>query len=348
MTLRSTLFGLTFLTTLALPVATAAQPQYSFTDFDGPVATGATIDSTFINGISNSGVVVGFTVDKSGGFVNFKGVPGSFTSLNIPSDANPNGINVSGQVVGSITTSAFLLESSVPGSSPQTLPLVTPTTDNEVAFGINDGGSIVGQYSESTTGIMLGFLDVGKVFTTLNPVASTDSSPIVFAQGVNNAGLVVGYYSEADGIDHGFLYDSLSKSYSLLADPVTAQTANGNLSLTQFLGINDSGVAVGYYQANDTGSQFGFLYDTKTKTYTYLDNPSAVPDSAGTQTTQITGITNFGKIAGYYVNTAGVQQGFIAAPVPEASSALGLGLLLTMGGAALALRASRRRVGQAV
>jgi probable HAF family extracellular repeat protein len=44
--------------------------------------------------------------------------------------------------------------------------------------------------------------------------------------------------------------------------------------LTQFLGINDNGLAVGYYQTND-GSQHGFLYDIAAMSYSLLDDPFA-------------------------------------------------------------------------
>jgi hypothetical protein len=42
---------------------------------------------------------------------------------------------------------------------------------------------------------------------------------------------------------------------------------SGGLFLTQFLGINDLDMAVGYYQTN-SGSQFGFLFDLNRMTYT--------------------------------------------------------------------------------
>jgi hypothetical protein len=63
--------------------------------------------------------------------------------------------------------------------------------------------------------------------------------------------------------------------------------------------------------------------------------------------TQITGLTDAGKIVGFYINAAGKRQGFPAVPVPETSSSLGLGLLLLMECGALILRAYRRRASSA-
>jgi hypothetical protein len=61
-------------------------------------------------------------------------------------------------------------------------------------------------------------------------------------------------------------------------------------------------------------SQHGFLYNTTTQGYLFLDDPSAA--TSGLSITQITGVNNSGEIAGFYVDAAtGLQRGFIATPV---------------------------------
>ena len=65
---------------------------------------------------------------------------------------------------------------------------------------------------------------------------------------------------------------------------------------SQILGINDKGIAVGYY-GDSTTSQHGFLYNTHTGVYTFLDDPSEAFDN-GVEVTQITGINNSGEITG--------------------------------------------------
>ena len=79
---------------------------------------------------------------------------------------------------------------------------------------------------------------------------------------------------------------------------------------SQILGINDHGIAVGYY-GDSTTSQHGFLYNTKTGQYRFLDAPSAAFNN-GVVVTQITGITNSGEIAGFYSDANGVFHGFAA------------------------------------
>jgi hypothetical protein len=110
-----------------------------------------------------------------------------------------------------------------------------------------------------------------------------------------------------------------------------------------------AGFAVGYY-GDSTTSQHGFLYNTKTGAYTFLDDPSE-QFSDGVEVTQITGINNSGEIAGFYSDASGVFHGFVAcpsgltcagsstSPVPEPGSVV----LASFGLSALAFRCFRRR-----
>jgi PEP-CTERM motif len=314
--------GLTALA-IAIVVPTAWAGGVQFTNFDGPPDN---TQGTTVNGINNLGQVVGFSTGANGAFTNFiRNVNGSFTVLNFAdsAEAMANGLNSSGQVVGGLGSTAFFLTNG--GNTVITLPSVNGTTTAEAAFGINDQGTIVGQYSDSSTGTSPGFVFSKGSFTTLNPVANDMQ---VFAQGVNNNGLAIGFYN-TDGVhDHGFLFNSSTSSYTLLNDPTVA-----NLLFTQFLGINDHNEAVGYYQTID-GSQHGFLYNIASGTYTFLDDPNAA--KSGLSITQITGIDNSGEITGFYVDaTSGLQRGFVAtgAVVPEPGSIvlLGLGAVFVVG-----------------
>ena len=194
-----------------------------------------------------------------------------------------------------------------------TQPSVPPASANAViATGaqINDNGVIVGQFVNAA-GVTPGFIYDGTTYTTVTPTAQ---STVTNLQGVNTQGTAVGFYSEGDGgtVQHGFSYDMGSKAVTLLADPATARITSGGLALTQFLGVNDSGQAVGYYQTTN-GSQYGFLYDLTSETYTFVDDSDAAP-VAGVQVTQITGIDNAGEITGFFVDSSGAQHGFVGAP----------------------------------
>lgn len=323
-------FGLALSVPLVFSLLSGAAAQsYNFTDFD---ASGSGLATT-VNSISNSGVVVGSYLNVNATNTNFSGTPPVFNPLNLSDTASANGINSSNQIVGSDGGGgAFLLDS----NGLTTLPLVDSTEASQAAFGINDGGVIVGQYFHSDGIISSGFVGSGSSFSPIDPTGAAVSTS---AQAINDNGLVTGFYGTSGNpsFTHGFLFDTKTSAYTLLNDPVA-----NDLAFTQFLGINDGGEAVGYYQTN-TGAQHGFLYNTATSAYTFLDDPNIA--TVGAPLMQITGIANSGEIAGFYTDANQNQRGFIAMPaaVPEASSVVSLSLLLLLGAGGL-WAAKRRKV----
>lgn len=306
---------------------------YTFINFDGPTPN---TGGTTIDGISNKGTVVGFTTDSAGNLTNFTATPPttSATILNINNSttAMANGINSAGTVVGfDGVNNAF----SLPNGGSAT-PLIANSNIPAMAFGINDKGMIVGQY---TTGAGTpGFLLNGTTITTIN--APTGATDVVNAQGINNDGLIVGFYLGNDGQVHGFTANAHAASNgsitgTAVSDPTIPSNPNepgATFVFSQILGVNDHGMAVGYY-GDSTTSQHGYLYNTITGKYTFLDDPSA-GFSNGVEVTQITGINNSAEITGFYSDANGAFHGFVAfATVPEPSSIalLGIGITLVAG-----------------
>lgn len=217
-----------------------------------------------------------------------------------------NGINDARTVVGGLSSG---LAFSLGGGALTILPSAAPgVTGAQTAFGVNNSGETVGQFTDNNTGTTPGYVYHAGVYTILSPVANAE---VTNAQGVNDNGLVTGFYS-TDGLhQHGFFYNSATQTYTLPPDPNVP-----NLFLTQFLGLNDNGLAVGYYQGVD-GSQHGFLFNLSSDTYTFLDDPFAA--TSGLSITQITGVNDSDEITGFYVDAqTGLQRGFIATlSVPE-------------------------------
>ena len=303
----------------ALAGATAqGGPIYNnFFTINGPGDNGG---GTTVNGVSNSGEIVGFSSNANQTVLtNFGRNPnGTFNALNINNDplANANGVNVAGMVVGATNGQAFVLDGSLLSILP---PALSGLTASETAFGINDADTVVGQFTDNSTDTVPGFVYSNGQFTILNPVANAVDTN---AQGINNHGLVTGFYSTDGEHQHGFFFNTQTDQFMLPADPMEP-----NLFLTQFLGINDNGLAVGYWQDN-AGSQHGFIYNVNTSVYTFLDDPNA-GNNNGIEITQITGINDADEITGFYVDGNGVQRGFYAdaaAPEPAPLMLLGLGL----------------------
>jgi uncharacterized membrane protein len=287
---------------------------YTFTNFDGPNQGTNSGTGTNMNGIANSGVSVGFTIDNDGNFHNFAANPlksnhARLLDINGSMTAMAIGINDAGTVVGTDGNgNAFSLEKNVVKTF---IPL---NGTSGAAFGINDNGTIVGQYVTATASP--GFIRIkGRSHITINAPSGPN---VVNAQGINNHGLVVGFYLGTDGQVHGFMADERNTKHSVLngvaiADPVIPNVPGepgATFVFSQVLAVNKHGIAVGYY-GDSTMSQHGFLYNTKTGQYTFLDDPSEAFNN-GVEVTQITGITNSGEFTGFYSDGNGVFHGFVA------------------------------------
>ena len=287
---------------------------FRFTNFDGPMAGTNAGAGTNQNGISNSGNSVGFTIDNDGNFHNFTVNPfrsnrAQLLNINGSTTAMAFAANSAGTVVGSDGNgNSFTL-------SRGKLKIFNPSGSmSSTAFGINDKGTIVGQYvtANATPGFIKGN---GKSFITINAPSGPN---VVNAQGINNKGLVVGFYVGVDAQVHGFIASQKAARNGVLtgnqiADPTIPNVPGepgATFVFSQVLGINDKGIAVGYY-GDSTTSQHGFLYNTHTGQYTFLDDPSEA-FSNGVEVTQITGITNSGEITGFYSDANGVFHGFVA------------------------------------
>jgi hypothetical protein len=300
------------------PINVVARGGYEFINFNGPDAGVMPGNGTNMNGISNNGTLVGTSLLDNGTFLNFTTtLPLSRTvqtlNINGATNAMAFGVNSGGVVVGTdgmgdafywkLGTTAFI-----------------PSGTSAVSFGINDGGKTVGQYF-ITSNIQPGFVQtVPGQYITIN--APSNVHDVVNAQGINNKNLVVGFYVGNDGNDHGFILNLASTKSGVLTGqsvtdpqiPTVPGEPGATFVFSQILGVNDNGIAAGYYQ-DSTGSQHGFFYNTNTGKYTFLDDPSAAFDSEGVEVTQITGINNLGDITGFYTDANGVAHGFVAIPM---------------------------------
>lgn len=290
---------------------TLSSKGFAFINFD-PSPNGAMGSNT--NGISNKGYIVGNTLNSNGTFGDFQGTPARTSVVNLGPQSLAFAINSVGSIVGSNNQEAFFV---APNSTKlQTLSEPAGATS---AFGINDAGTIVGQYT-SSTGATPGFLLPHQGATRFIQINAPSGPNVVNAQGVNNFGLIVGFYVGTDGNQHGFTAEvSNAKNGVVTGTPVAdpkIPSVSGEPGATfvfsQILGVNDRGIAVGYY-GDSTLSQHGFIYNTNTGQYTFIDDPSEA-FSNGVEVTQITGIADSGEIAGFYTDGMGNAHSFIGCP----------------------------------
>ncbi len=119
--------------------------------------------------------------------------------------SNANGINNSGQVVGSArltTTPGFGHAFLSSGGRLTDLRLLQGTDGNSIAFGINDLGQVVG-WSDIANGGIHAFLYSGGM-VDLGTLGGSES----IAAGINNLDEVVGWADTANNGRHAFLYSS--------------------------------------------------------------------------------------------------------------------------------------------
>ncbi len=291
-------------------LGTFTSDGYIFTNFDPTLTSGAAGSNA--NGISNTGQIVGTEVNgnNTSVFTNYVGTPNHTALLNIGFSDVTNGINSAGTIVGGNGTTAFVMPA---GATPATLP--TPANASaETALGINDHGGIVGTFTNQTGNSPGFYLPSGGSPVIINGPSGLDTA--VNAQGINNHGQIIGFYVGTDGQTHGFTVAPGGTTGIAIPDPtipVVPAEPGATFVFSQLLGINDGNLAVGYY-GDSTTSQHGFVYNLKTNTYTFLDDPAAA-FSNGVEVTQITGISNIGELSGFYTDGSGIAHSFAACPV---------------------------------
>ncbi len=273
---------------------------------------------TFNNllGINNFDEIAGFYGSGQAGDPN-KGylltLPGTFTSENFPGSVQTQmtGLNDTGVKVGYFYNTnngtavdnqfGFYLSGGVfhEVNNPNTPkpadvePGVSPQIENQL-LGVNDFNIAVGFYNDKF-GNSHGYtynINSGTFSADINDPNAVST----VAAAINNSGEIAGFYTDSGGVIHGFL-DNQSQ--------FTTVNAPG-ASETQLLGINDSGIAVGFDVVN--GAMHGIIFNSHADKFTTLDDPN------GIGTTTLNGINDRGQIVGFYVDSHGNTDGLLATP----------------------------------
>jgi len=156
--------------------------------------------------------------------------------------------------------------------------IVFPGATSTVAYGINDAGTIVGQYIDAS-GNGHGFVVSGKTYTTIDYPGATDSS----AQAINDQGQIVG--SSFSGSNFfGWICDTRTGEFQQVSYPGATDSVP--------LAINNSGTVAGDYQILQGNNTSNYGFEEVGSQYTSISAP-------GAQGTAITGVSSDGVLVGY-------------------------------------------------
>jgi hypothetical protein len=201
---------------------------------------------TQVTGLNNSGITVGFFVDKSGAQQGFYFTHHRYHAVNFPTNdpASPAvdqllGVNDNGMAVGFFTDSKGANHGYVYNIHSHHFHLLkTPGDTGTTAAGINNMGDVAG-FGTNAGGTTESFLKLGsgKLIHLNYPGASATQ-----AFGLNNGDEVVGFYTDGSGstaTTHGFVWVP-GMGFQNVDDPhgIGATTVNG---------VNDHGQLVGFY-----------------------------------------------------------------------------------------------------
>jgi hypothetical protein len=264
---------------------------YAFESID---VTGAT--STQVFGINNQGQIVGVYGDAVRGQNGFLDTNGKLTTINCALENGTvlSAISNKDEIVGTYAYfggfHGFIWEGN--GSCFDIADASGPASTN--VWGVNDGGEIVGFYTDSA-GNFQAFFDVDNKLTTITCPNTADTR----AYGIGNDGAILGDYVDSGGTSyHGLLYAS---------DKCNTIDVPGAV-WTSAKGINASGQISGWYTT--AGSFHGFVRSgTQFQT---VDFPSAT-------NTLLFHMNDKGQVVGWYTDAAGRVHGLVATPRHESA-----------------------------
>ncbi len=282
---------------ILLTASAAAYAQFTFTSLDYP---GGTL--TTARGINDRGDIVGAyrvvpprhaLLIRRGTFIPLASTTILGTDLSEAYKSNDRGGVVGIYSDDNGFTHGFLLSQGV------VTTLDFPGASDTYAFGINESGTIVGQWDLLDAGgnpiVYHGFLWKNGAFSEVNFPGAADTFPY----GINIRGDFVGSWDSGltSPITHGFVYTN--GEFVSFDVPVPGAT------LTQPNDINAQGQIVGeWFDSN--GGVHGFLLVGAA--FTSIDYPGAAITSAW-------GINSAGQIVGNHYDDAGAPaRGYLAQP----------------------------------
>ncbi len=192
----------------------------------------------------------------------------------------------------------------------QTIDNPADPTFNQL-LGITDTGVIAGYYGNASAGHPNKGYTVAKPYATFTP-ANAPGSVQTQATGLNEAGYLSGFWSDTNlgpnaqnmNQDANFGFIRQTKNGATLYIDVNNPLVSSQPHVNQLLGINVSGVAVGFYNDANNAAH-GYSYSLGTGKFSELKEPHSVVASAAT------GINKNDLICGFITTAGGRTKGFL-------------------------------------
>jgi hypothetical protein len=212
-----------------------------------------------------------------------------------------------------VTTAAFAVADPANASPATSYQFETLNNSADLTFnqllGINNDGVIAGYFGSGAAD----HPNKGYELWTPNTYKSENYPGSVQTQvtGLNDEGVTVGFWSTQNTSsmnNDNFGFYSVNGHYYNVNFPTGD---NASPQVDQLLGINDHGIAVGFY-TNGQGSNRGYEYNIYTHQFTRV-LPPGFTSSTSLQSPSLTAaaINNHGDVAGFYNKTSSLVDAFL-------------------------------------
>jgi CHRD domain len=197
---------------------------------------------------------------------------------------------------------------------PAAYGFTTLDNNNDPTFnqllGINDHGVIAGYLGSGAAGHPnQGYL-LPPQYGQANYVSENYPGSVqTQVTGLNNHGVTVGFFSDQNNqnlMNDNFGFYDVAGHFHQANFPTHN---NATPPIDQLLGINDLGVAVGFY-TNGQGVNRGYEYNINTRRFSRVMIPG-VPNLSKTVSLTATAISNADSVAGFYSVSGGTTDGFL-------------------------------------
>ena len=173
-----------------------------------------------------------------------------------------------------------------------------PNSNQNEVTGINGRGKIVGTFGGGSASNIPESYSSQPGYTKFRGMNYPGAEGTV-ATSLGRNGLVAGYVINPNQLNGIWAFIRSNGIWTLLED---SKEGNGDNAVTEILGINDSGYAVGYY-TNSSGVEIPFKLNIVTEDFSNLNPP-------GANSAEATGISAKGNLCGTEVLNNGSSEGF--------------------------------------